>query len=343
MNAIRLTAPEIPNLPAELQRLLRQIPRGKVTTYGTLATALGDVKAARWVGEYLVDHPHRARCPCHRVVLRSGHVGQFITRNPDEKIARLATDGIVVNDGQVRLPEFGFDRFRTSAPLQMLRDFQETLADRNEFPPLPKVPDFVGGLDVSYDRDGWAWGCYVLVRRASGEAVWSCVLRRPSPFPYIPGFLTFREAPVHLELLQQARQADRLAKVVLVDGNGILHHRRAGVATYVGLVSGTVTIGIGKKLLCGHVDLTGMTKNESRPVTFQERLVGAAVKPGERSKPIFVSPGAGIDVESSVRVVQQCLRKHRLPEPIYLADRLSREAACESATPCASLTHEPGS
>src|SRR5690606_4621112 len=80
---------DVPDLPAELERLLAQIPAGRVTTYGDLARALGDVKAARWVGEYLLEHPHPDACTCHRVVRKEGEVGLYIAGDPAEKVSRL--------------------------------------------------------------------------------------------------------------------------------------------------------------------------------------------------------------------------------------------------------------
>ena len=90
---------DIPDLPLQLRELLEQVPAGRVTTYGDLAEALGDVAAARWVGSYLLDHPHDGDCPCHRVVRRTGELGLFITGDEADKQRRLTADGVPVSDG----------------------------------------------------------------------------------------------------------------------------------------------------------------------------------------------------------------------------------------------------
>ena len=84
--------PEIPDLPKALRALLRQIPKGQVTTYGDLAAALGSGRAARWVGEYLADHDHKARCHCHRVIRATGEPGLYVTGNGSEKIHKLTAE-----------------------------------------------------------------------------------------------------------------------------------------------------------------------------------------------------------------------------------------------------------
>jgi deoxyribonuclease V len=316
----------IPDLPAELTRLLSQIPRGRVTTYGALADALGSRQAARWVGEYLVDHVHGDDCPCHRVVRRTGEPGRFIGEE-GEKESRLQCENVQVVDGKVDLNRFGYSAFESQRPLAELVSFQEALPKQTRFVAYRGIPKRVGGVDVAYDSQGQAVGAYVLVNAATGEVEWSTTICRPVLFPYIPGMLSFRESPLLLELFDLARENGRLAEVVIVDGNGLLHPRFAGIASHVGVLGGVRTIGIGKKLLCGSVDLAGLKANEPRPVFIGERRVATAVKAGPGSKPIFVSPGHLIDVDGAYRIVGRTFRGHRLPEPLFLADNLSRTSA----------------
>lgn len=315
----------LPNLPDELDRLLDQIPLGAVTTYGDLADALGARQAARWVGEYLLHHIHHRGCPCHRVVRTNGDLGRYIE---DEQLKKrlLRRESIPIVNGRVDLERSRFNDFESDRPLAALVHFQEQMPKRTKFTPFRATPRYVGGIDAAYDKDN-AVAAYVLVDVLTGEVAWSTTICRPVEFPYIPGFLSFRESPLLLELLTISREQKKLADVVIVDGNGLLHPRFAGIASHVGVLSETRTIGIGKKLLCGSADLAGMKADDPRPVIFQERLVGMAWKATPASRPIFVSPGHQIDVAGAMRIVRRLSFGHRVPEPNYHADALSRKAA----------------
>jgi deoxyribonuclease V len=166
---------------------------------------------------------------------------------------------------------------------------------------------------------------------ADDQAVWSMTLQRPVRFPYITSYLAFRELPVLLELIDQVRKAGRLADVMLVDGSGILHPRRAGIATMLGIVAELPTIGVTKKRLSGTVDLDGFRAGQLRPVWVDGRQLGWALRPGSGSrKPLFISPGHRASIASCHELFTSmtgawCAR--RLPGPIHFADRLSRRAA----------------
>jgi deoxyribonuclease V len=318
---------DVPDLPAELQRLLAQIPAGRVTTYGDLARALGDVKAARWVGEYLLEHPHHEGCGCHRVVRKGGDVGLSITGDPDDKIARLEAEGVPIRGGRVVLTGPLFTDFRCDAPLARLCALQESMPRRVQLCPLERKPRTVGGIDVSYVSPHKGVAAYVRIDAGTHEVLWSTTVCGAVTFPYIPGYLTFRELPLYVRLFEEVRRAGQEAPVTLVDGNGILHPRRAGSASAVGVAVETPTIGISKKLLCGSVDLQGLPAGQPRDVIHQQQSIGAALKVGPDSRPFFASPGHRIDLPDTVAVVQQVLGDGRLPVPIALADRISREEA----------------
>jgi len=318
---------DIPDLVTALESLLRQIPRGRVTTYGDLAGALGARSAARWVGEHLVDHQHSRNCPCHRVVRSDGSIGLFISSDPADKVRKLEREAVPVVDGRVDLGCYRFDEFCSDQPLARLLEFQTALPERVVEAPYPQTPEFIAGVDVSYVSPREAVGGYAMVDSSTGELVWSTTVEFPVGFPYIPGLLAFREIPVLLKLMERAVAEKKLADVVFVDGNGILHNRFAGIATHLGVAGGVRTIGVGKKLLCGSVDLEDLSAGEQRPVVFKERLVGMAVKAKDGSRPIFVSPGHDIDVADATRLAQELFRDHRLPEPLYWADALSRKSA----------------
>jgi deoxyribonuclease V len=309
-----------------LERLLSQIPRGRFTTYGHLARALGDVAAARWVGQYLLDHPHRRGCHCHRVVRLTGEPGLYMDGEPAAKLERLRREGVPICDGRCDVG-LAFDEFDSSAPLVSLTAFQLSVPQRLKLRAGSRPVRTVAGLDAAYLPDGDAAGGYVLVDADTLETVWSTTVTAPATFPYISGYLAFRELPLMLRAWEAAREAGFAADAVIIDGNGILHPRRAGIAACFGLLADVPTVGIGKKLLCGRVDLNGMRADETRPVLHNDQLIGAALKCTNSSRPIFVSQGNRIDLDGAVTLVRRLFVDHRLPEPLHRADRLSKSAA----------------
>ena len=317
--------PPIPDLVLALRQLIDQVPRGRVTTPGTLAAALGNPVAARWIGHYLLHHEHDANCACHRVLRAGGVLGPY-PKGGDEKVRRLRAEGVEMVSECVDLDRFGFADFTGDRPLQELAEYQNRLAAKVSVRAARKVPRVVGGVDVSYISPHEGVAAYALVEVATGELLWSTTIRRVVRFPYISSYLTFRELPLLLELIDEVRAQDRLARVILVDGTGILHPRRAGIACHLGVVTGLPTIGVTKKLLCGRVDIDDMRPLESRPVVFEDQLIGVAIRPTSGSRrPLFVSPGSGVNLLSAEQIVRAVLSGRRLPLPLYWADHLSRK------------------
>jgi deoxyribonuclease V len=175
----------------------------------------------------------------------------------------------------------------------------------------------VVGADVSYNLYSNTIFAAAVVWRASDNAVLetrSAV--RETSFPYRSGFLSFREAPALLAALRLVRhQPD----VVVLDGQGIAHPRRMGLASHVGLFLDVPTIGAAKSRLAGRFDEPGPIPGDRSPIELGGELVGMALRTRHRSAPLFVSPGNGIEVGSAVEVVGACLRGYRLPEPTRLA------------------------
>jgi deoxyribonuclease V len=321
----RYTFPEVPDLPAELGRLLGQIPPGYVTTCGTLAEALGNRLAARWIGHFLLHHEHTADCRCHRVLLAGGHVGRYLAGGPAEKIQRLEAEGVAVSQGIVDLDRFAWPGFEGDRPLTRLQHLQEALAAQVRLSPRRRVPKFVGAVDVAYPTPAEAVAAFALVETATGVLVWAASVRGPVRFPYISSFLSFREIPIYLELLAAVEQAGRLPEVLLVDGSGVLHQRHAGIATHLGVTARLATIGVTKSLLCGRPAVAELAAGQSCPVVIEDRVIGVALRPMAGSRrSIFISPGHRVDLAFAEALVRQFLRGRRLPEPLYWADRLSR-------------------
>ncbi|MFZ5832064.1 MAG: endonuclease V [Planctomycetota bacterium] len=316
---------EIPDLHSTVDRLLRQIPRGRVSTAGALAEALGNRLAAVWVGHYLLHHRHTDMCPCHRAIRAGGVVGPYIAGGETAKADRLRGEGIPIIAGRIDLGHCHFDSFVTDRPLQRLAELQNALASEVELDGPMKAPRTVAGVDVAYPDAETAQAAYALVEVQTGSLAWTTTIRCPARFPYIRSYLTFRELPALLGVIEAARSAGKLADVVMVDGTGVLHPRRAGIASHLGVVGKLPTVGVTKKSLCGECDLQGLSLDTPRPVLLGGVTTGAAILPttGTR-RPLYVSPGHLMSVEAAVDVVRKMLRGRRLPEPIYWADRLSK-------------------
>lgn len=319
--------PPLPDLPAELEALWQQVPRGRVTTYGDLAEALGNRVAARWVGHHALHHAHHADCPCHRLVRSNGELGLYVGGAIDDKARRLESEGVGVRGGRVELVTYRFVDYRSNRPLEILRTAQESIRRHANIRYRTRIPERLGGVDVSYGPDNRGVAAYALVAKGQREPIWSTTIACRTAFPYITSYLSFRELPLLLELLAKVRAADRLSEVILVDGSGMLHPRGAGIATHLGVAASIPTIGVTKKLLCGQFDRRNLAAGQSRPVVLDGRALGVAIRPTAGSaRPLFVSPGQRVDLSYAENVVRQWLTGRRLPEPLYWADRLSRVA-----------------
>ncbi len=327
---------EVPDLRHEALELLRQIPRGKVTTYRALAVALGDEVAARAIGQIMARNDQPERYPCYKVVHSDGTVGEYSAPGGQaEKVRRLQAEGVPIRDGRVlNLQRYLFTEFRSTRPLERLRRLQEELSQQIVLEPDREEYRTAAGVDVSYTRSAQgerAVAGYVMLELEGLRKLHERTLVQPVTFPYIPTYLAFRELPVLQRLLQEARAAGELADVVFVDGNGILHPRHAGIASHLGVLLDIPTIGITKSLLCGEVDLRGLEPGEVRYVVLRGARVGAALKLSPRGAPIYVSPGHRIDLETAVELTLRVSSGHRLPEPIRAAHGLSRAAASEGS------------
>lgn len=152
----------------------------------------------------------------------------------------------------------------------------------------------------------------------------SVVVEGEVRFPYVPGFLAYRELPL---LLRAYKMLKGKADLFILDGQGIAHPRGCGIAASFGVVTGEVTVGCAKTHLFGTHDEPGPAPWDAAPLRAPDGLViGAAVRPGRGSRPLFVSPGHRISVETAVEIVRECSRAHRLPEPTRLAHDLLQDA-----------------
>jgi deoxyribonuclease V len=174
----------------------------------------------------------------------------------------------------------------------------------------------IAGVDVSSTRFDKILTAGVVVWDAgTGRILETTAVQEEGMFPYIPGLLSFREIPT----LSKAIEALTIVPdAFLVDGHGIAHPRGMGIAAHLGLLINVPTIGVAKSLLCGTYETPSSIGSTSK-IQFQKQTIGEAFLTKERSKPIFISPGNGLNQRSALTIVRRCLRGYRLPEPTRLA------------------------
>ncbi|MFO7773209.1 MAG: deoxyribonuclease V [Dehalococcoidia bacterium] len=178
-------------------------------------------------------------------------------------------------------------------------------------------PRLVGGVDISSaDAQGVARGAVVVLRYPDLSVVEVSVAEDKIAFPYIPGLLSFRESPLILAACEKLGSAPDL---ILVDGQGIAHPRRLGLATHLGLFLDVPTVGCAKSILCGRHQPVGEDSGSHAELLHNGELVGAALRTKSGVRPIYVSVGHRIDLASALEWVMKCCRGYRLPEPTRLA------------------------
>lgn len=196
---------------------------------------------------------------------------------------------------------------------------QRRLASRVKIAPPRRALRLLAGVDCAFSRDGAR--CHavaVLWDLERGALLEERAAQRPLRFPYVPGLLSFREAPAMLAALRRLRGTP---DALLVDGHGLAHPRRFGIASHLGVLVGIPTVGVAKSRLVGSHAEPGAARGARTPLWQDGECIGSVVRTREGSKPLYVSVGHAIDLETCVRLVLAACAGHRLPEPTRLADR----------------------
>jgi deoxyribonuclease V len=181
----------------------------------------------------------------------------------------------------------------------------------------------VAGVDTHY-CDGLAIAAVVVVRIQNLETVDWVTSSKRLDFPYIPGLFAFREGPAVVDAL--AKLASR-PDLLIFDGHGIAHPRRFGLASHIGLLLDRPTIGCAKTRLVGHYKEPGRNKGNYTFLKARDETIGAVLRTRSGVKPLYVSIGHRMGLRDSIRIILQCCRRYRLPEPIRRADQLARKSA----------------
>ncbi|WP_448375515.1 endonuclease V [Fervidobacterium sp.] len=178
----------------------------------------------------------------------------------------------------------------------------------------------IAGVDVSYTNNE-ALGIVVVINR-NFEVVEVISQKTKVSFPYVPGFLAFREAPVILKCFEKLQFKPDLA---LLDGQGIAHPRKLGIATHIGILLDIPTIGVAKSLLCGRCEKPEKVGQATEIKDKNNDIIGYCYLSKTGTKPIIISPGYKTDLKSSLCIVQALLNGYKLPEPVRLAHYYSQK------------------
>ena len=202
----------------------------------------------------------------------------------------------------------------TPAQAQAIQRRLATLVSKRNEVSSPKL---IAGVDISPpNAQGVAIGAIVVLAYPQLTVVEVGVAEQRIGFPYVPGLLSFRELPLILAACQKLATTPDL---VLVDGQGIAHPRRLGLASHLGLLLNSPTIGCAKSILCGRHEPLGAAPGSFAEVRDDGEVIGAALRTKLGVQPVYVSIGHKVDLESAISWVMKCCRGYRLPEPTRLA------------------------
>lgn len=180
---------------------------------------------------------------------------------------------------------------------------------------------YVAGIDVGFEDDGRVTRAAVCVLDLETlQPVDEALAKCPTRFPYIPGLLSFREIPAILQALETVKKTPQM---LFCDGQGYAHPRRLGIASHLGILTDLPSIGVGKSRLIGRHQSVPDARGSWTPLIHNGETVGAVLRTRVNVKPLYISAGHKISLESAVRYVTRCVTRYKLPEPTRLADRLA--------------------
>jgi len=189
--------------------------------------------------------------------------------------------------------------------------------------------NFIAGVDIGFEQAGETTltrAVVVVLAYPSLQVVDYVLHKEKTSMPYIPGLLSFRETPAALAAFKQLKQQPDL---VMVDGQGIAHPRRLGVASHLGLWLDIPTIGVAKKRLCGKYSAVPEAKGSWVALEDKGETIGAVLRSKDTVNPLFISIGHRVCLTTAMQWVMKCLTRYKLPEPTRMADRLASRRVAE--------------
>jgi len=205
-------------------------------------------------------------------------------------------------------------------PQQAIR-IQKTLAKRVVLKRTFSGIETIGGADAAYSGKGAALGAIVILSFPEMEIIETATATKKSTFPYIPGLLSFREGPV---LIRAFEKLTVRPDVLILEGQGLAHPRGFGLASHLGVWLNLPTVGCTKTPLLKHPTSVGRSKGDVQYLSRDGEEVGAVLRTKKGVKPVFVSPGHLIDLETSLQLILGTCTRFRMPQPL----RLAHQGAC---------------
>ncbi|RJO79933.1 endonuclease V [Nocardia panacis] len=218
---------------------------------------------------------------------------------------------------------------RIDSPARWPRTPEQAMVVQDELRPLvdtrnPTRPEFrtAAGLDSAYAADGTVAAAVVVLDIVTGATVETAVAHGHTEFPYVPGLLAFRELPTTVSALQKLTTTPDL---LVCDAQGLAHPRRFGLACHLGILTGLSTIGVAKNAWGDYLE-PGRERGAASDLVLDGAVVGRALRTRTAVKPVFVSVGHRIDLDTACAQVLALTSKYRVPETTRRADRLCRDA-----------------
>ncbi len=214
-------------------------------------------------------------------------------------------------------------------PQQAIR-IQKTLAGRVVLRKTFSKVESIGGADAAYSQKGEAVGAIVILSFPDMEILETATATKKSTFPYIPGLLSFREGPV---LIKAFEKLDTRPDVLILEGQGLAHSREFGLASHLGLWLNLSTVGCTKTPLLKPSTSVGTSKGDFQYLSRDGEKVGVVLRTKHGVKPVFVSPGHLIDLETSIQLIPRSCTRFRMPQPLRLAHQVASAMRAKSQSP----------
>ena len=198
--------------------------------------------------------------------------------------------------------------------------YQLELRRKIRIKPLEKPVKIIGGADISFNKySEVVYAGIVLLSYPELKVIGQATAISRTKFPYISGLLAFREVPA---LLDAWHKLEIKPDLMVLDGQGIAHERRTGIATHFGLITDVPSIGSAKSRLTGKYAEPGSEIFDQSPMYDRGELIGVALRSKKKCNPIYVSPGHDVSMGQSVEIIKNCIRGYRIPEPTRQAHLL---------------------
>jgi deoxyribonuclease V len=197
---------------------------------------------------------------------------------------------------------------------------QKVFKKKVRITPLRKSPECVAGVDAAFFEDKII-GVACLYRYPEIILIEEAYSLTEVSFPYIPGFLSFREGPAIIKAMSNLKVKPH---VILFDGQGIAHPKGLGIASHIGVLLDIPTIGCAKSRLVGNYREPGLKKGSRSSLRYNKKIIGVVLRTKDNVKPVFVSPGHRINLKNSIKIVLGCTSTYRISEPLRRADFISK-------------------